>query len=486
MSCQLVMLRNCFRSRVRHFINELPKSLDETYERILKGIPEENWRQVHRMLQCLAVAIRPLSVDEVAAILTSIPDVIEKEDPTFDENSRWEDQEQDLLSACPSLITIAPGARRGRRSRVVQFSHFSVKEFLTSSRLATSSELEDISRYHILPDAAHTSFARISLGVLLRLDDSVDKQNALRIPLAEYAAEYWASHAQVGNVAPRVMGAMKTLFDSDKPHFAAWLRIYDIDHYGYPLSNAKPLYVSALCGLYDLVEHLVKKHPQDVNAIGGSCVFPLLAALYGEHTQVAELLLQHGADVSINSTGEEAPMHRVLRWSSSVAVGAIQFLVKHGADVNVRDWDHGATPLHTASYFLDLEKMRMLLVHGADPNAEDDLGQTPLHRVVGDLIDFDERRLDVVRLLMERGADANAPDKDHETPLHIAAHFLLFEVTWTLLKHGANPNVKNRQGKIPFQLVRESIWRRYIYNLKARYRRERRTEIVALMSLLYP
>jgi len=54
--------------------------------------------------------------------------------PILDEDLRWEDQEQAVLSACSSLITIIGDMD----SMVVQFSHFSVKEFLTSDRLATS------------------------------------------------------------------------------------------------------------------------------------------------------------------------------------------------------------------------------------------------------------------------------------------------------------------------------------------------------------
>src|ERR1700744_4889272 len=145
------MLRLCLRSMVRHHINELPESLDETYERVLNEIPKTNRDHVPRLLQCLTVGIRPLRVDELAKILTFDPDAIEGEIPIFDADLRPEDREQELLSACPSLITIVDS----HGSRVVQFSHFSVKEFLTSDRLATSSE--DISRYHILPDAAHTA-----------------------------------------------------------------------------------------------------------------------------------------------------------------------------------------------------------------------------------------------------------------------------------------------------------------------------------------
>ncbi|KAN0136267.1 hypothetical protein V8E53_005872 [Lactarius tabidus] len=190
--CQLEMLRLCVRSRVRQFVNELPDSLDETYERVLKGIPRTNRDYAQRLLQCLVVAIRPLGVDELAQILTFNPDGIEGDVPISDADSPPEDQEQELLSACPSLITIVDSYGE----RVVQFSHFSVKEFLVSGRLSTSSE--DISHYHILPDVAHMTIAQASLGVLLRLDDRFDKWRA-RSTLAAYAAEHWVSHVQVAN-----------------------------------------------------------------------------------------------------------------------------------------------------------------------------------------------------------------------------------------------------------------------------------------------
>ena len=217
------MLRLCLRSRVRHFLNELPDSLDETYERILKGIHKTNQVMSSACSNAWPWQFDRFVLRSLRQILTFDPDANEGEVPMLDADSRLEDQEQELLSACPSLITIVDS----HGSRVVQFSHFSVKEFLTSDRLATSSE--DISHYHILPDAAHTTLAQVSLGVLLRLDDRVDRRNAKNIPLAEYAAKYWVSHAQVGSVSSRVMGTMETLFDSDKPHFAAWVRIHDID-----------------------------------------------------------------------------------------------------------------------------------------------------------------------------------------------------------------------------------------------------------------
>jgi len=54
---------------VRRVLEELPKSLDETYERILKGINKANWEDEYRLLRCLTVAVRPLWVEELAEVL---------------------------------------------------------------------------------------------------------------------------------------------------------------------------------------------------------------------------------------------------------------------------------------------------------------------------------------------------------------------------------------------------------------------------------
>jgi hypothetical protein len=119
----------------------------------------------YRMLQCLAAAIRPLSVAELAELLTFDFNVAKGGIPKLNSDWRWGDHEEAVLSTCSSLITVIPG----RGSPVVQFSHFSVKEFLMSDRLAASTR--DISQYHIALEGAHTVLAQASLGVLLRDPD---------------------------------------------------------------------------------------------------------------------------------------------------------------------------------------------------------------------------------------------------------------------------------------------------------------------------
>src|ERR1700761_6356479 len=123
--CQLEALRHCFPPNLRQFLNELPETLDETYERILRGINKAQKNDAHRLLQCLTVAARPLHVEELAELLafdfqaTSSAGL-----PALKEDWRWDDQEEAVLSTCSSLITIV----RDGDSQIVQFSHFSVKE----------------------------------------------------------------------------------------------------------------------------------------------------------------------------------------------------------------------------------------------------------------------------------------------------------------------------------------------------------------------
>jgi hypothetical protein len=355
------MLRLCVRSRVRQLVNGLPDNLDETYERVLKGIPKRNRGHVRRLLQCMAVAIRPLRVDELVWILTFDCDGIVG---VLDANSRSEDQERKLISACPSFITIVDD----NGSRRVQFSHFSVKEFLTSSHLSTSSK--DISRYHILPDAAHTTMAEASLAVLLRPDDRLNRWSARNTPFARYAAEHWVSHVQVANKSARIMHMVETLFDLDQPHFS-WVRIYEMEksNSGPHRNPAKPLYYAALWGFDNLVEHLVNKYPRHVNALGGRHDYPLVAALHQGYIHVADILLQHGANVNGQGTDGQTPLHQAIRRFDDRVLGVVRFLLEHGAYANAQQRDL-RTPLHLAAAWGNVKVAQIILQSRVDVNSQ--------------------------------------------------------------------------------------------------------------------
>ena len=162
-SCQLETLRHCFPQNLDQFLNELPESLDETDEQILKGINKAQKDDARRLLHCLTAAVRPRRVEELAELLAF--DFLVSSSggiPKLNEDWRWDNQEDAVLSTCSGLITIV----RNDGSSVVQFSHFSVKEYLTSPRLARSHG--DVSWFYIDLDSAHKILAQACLGTLLR------------------------------------------------------------------------------------------------------------------------------------------------------------------------------------------------------------------------------------------------------------------------------------------------------------------------------
>ena len=399
---------------------------------MLTEIKKPNRDHARRVLQCLVVAIRPLRVEELAEVLALDYDDTEGI-PKLKPSWRWEDQEQALLTSCSSLIAIVETGD----SRVVQFSHFSVKEFLTSSRLATASQ--DISRYHIALEPAHTILAQACVSILLQLHDVDDldevKKNA---PLARYAAEHWVRHAQFEDVVSRIKG-LEYLFDLDKPYFATWRRLFDMDDavrfgpnfYAFQSSEsgeATPLYYAALCGFRNIVEQLIVKHPLHVNAVGGRNGTTAVAALAGRHLELAQILHRNGS--SVNPWGQ---------WGWTLLGSAanrgdlemVQVLLDYGVDVdgfNPQDALR-CTPLHNASWGNDPRSVRLLLERGANPNVWSTSGSTPLH------LASEAGKIEIARLLVEHGANLEAENVEGRTPLDIASRMQHDEIIELLLEH---------------------------------------------------
>jgi hypothetical protein len=362
------------------------------------------------LLQCLVVAARPLRVKELAEVLAF--DFDTEGTPKLNVGWRWEDQEEAVMSACSSLVIII----KDGDSRIVQFSHYSVKEFLTASRLAEP--VRDVSRYHIRLEAAHTILAQACLGVLLRLDDRVDRDKVENFPLAPYAAQYWDTHARFENASSRIKDGMECLFDADKPYFAAWLWIYEEDRRSSmeimcpQKPGATPLYYAAWLGFRDLAEHLIAEYPEQVNARGWGEVTPMHAAAAEGHTNILSLLLDHGGDVDLQGGVNGAtPLHRAL-WNGKLEAG--HYLLDRGADINARNRDNW-TALFYAVYKGHIEFTRMLLKRGAVVDDRDTHGDTPFHKVVN------RNNIQAMRLLLEHGADVNVRDKRGRTLFQRAA-----------------------------------------------------------------
>jgi ankyrin repeat protein len=385
------------------------------------------------------VSIRPLRVEELAEILAIQFD--EGALPEYDTDWRPENSEEDVLSVCSSLISVVDVDG----SRVVQFSHFSVQEYLSSKRLADVGP--HLSQYHILPHSAHTIIAQASLSVLLALDDKVDKDMMKNFPLATYAARYWVDHAQFENVSSSIKDGMARLFDAAKPHFATWVWMYDIDDPFREMMfaarptppEAVPLYYATLCRLRDLVEHLINTFPRDINARGGYHCTPLHVATVKGDIDVMKLLLAHGADVTSLGNREQTPLHET---SERGHFEMTKLLLGRDVDVNAQDED-GTTALYLASCEGELEVVRALLQHGASVDCRSIEGWTPLQTA------SEIGHLGVVQLLFESGAAVDSQNNAGWTPLILASQNGHLGVVDFLLQNGAAVDFRHSDGRTP-------------------------------------
>ena len=476
------VLRHCFPNNLRRLLEELPKSLDETYKRILKEINNSNQKQAHRLLQCLAVAIRPLRVEELAELLAL--DVTAAGIPKFNVNWRWEDHEAAILSACSSLVSVIVDDG----SRVVQFSHFSVKEYLTSDRLASC--MEDIAQFHISNETSHLILAQACLGTFLCLDNNTNEDKLKQLPLYQYTCRHWSEHAKVGDVKLKIKDAMDCFLDIDKSHFAAFFRLEasPTDFRIFAASSdevqtsmlppAAPLYFAAIWGLSCAVERLITKQPEVIHFCGGEGT-PLHLSVGRGHIKVAQLLLAHGADVNSCSGDNSTPLHIALE-EEHLEIG--KWLLKNGANINAQK-NGGSTPLHDAASRGYLDVCHMLLEYKADVLMRDHSGNTPLHfaassghlEVTRMLLEFkaevnsqnDEGstpflsasssgNLEIVRVLLDNGADLHTHDNVGNSPLHLAASRGRLEVTQMLLELQAEVNSLNDKGFTPFLMASSS------------------------------
>ncbi|KDQ16144.1 hypothetical protein BOTBODRAFT_269324 [Botryobasidium botryosum FD-172 SS1] len=158
----------------------------------------------------------------------------------------------------------------------------------------------------------------------------------------------------------------------------------------------------------------------DVNALDERGCTPLAQYLHDvaiPDALVVQALLDAGADPHRGNT-----LHQSLN-GRNPSPDVTRLLIRHGADVSKGGYGLGRTPLHmlcggaSTNFCLFSQNLGILLEAGADMNAKDVRGETPLHcacRYWGP----DPSRLD---LLVTAGADVNAADEKGSTPLHVLA-----------------------------------------------------------------
>ena len=138
------------------------------------------------------------------------------------------------------------------------------------------------------------------------------------------------------------------------------------------------------------------------------------------------------------TTGEWTALHHAAKCGEHAEV---KKLLEGGADVNAKDKD-GDTPLRIAVGRGHYKKVKHLLEGGADAEAKDKDGWTALHFAA-------KSGLPVAYVLIEHGADVGAREKHGWTPLHVAAYHGRADIVKWLLEAGADAEARNEKGETP-------------------------------------
>ena len=219
----------------------------------------------------------------------------------------------------------------------------------------------------------------------------------------------------------------------------------------------------------------------DVNDTAPDGASALVVAGFSGHGELGAFLLERGADPDAGGAGY-APLHTAVLRGDAAFVKA---LLAHGADPNVRmtrgsrvprrtnwwllpSYLVGGTPYLLAAKFAEVEIMRILHAHGADPFLAAKDGTTPLMMAAGarwSNREYDRREravpielaramqaddrgnLAATALALELGADVNAQNEAGETALHAAVYKAWQRVVDLLAEHGGRLDIKDKSGR---------------------------------------
>ncbi|KAH8657802.1 hypothetical protein BX600DRAFT_468158 [Xylariales sp. PMI_506] len=473
-SCQLDLLEQCLDYfQVRNALSDMPRTLDETYARILTSVPTEHRQHTQRILQLLAFSKRPMRIEEAVDAIA----VVEAADGQlhFEPRNRMPVPEE-ILRYCSSLVIVVTtgaeadenddndsngglegkrsnpedqlstggeGSNRGsniigikgsnqsdasnnavkvitkKRSSRLQLAHFSVKEYLTSNRV-----VQEFAPY-LSTVAANTAIARVCLAYLMSIDYS-QKKILQSFPLAAYSAIYWPHHASLADPANRTITIKALeLLSAEDAYAGCWM----LRNRGYFYDQPPPsaLYYASFTGLTRIVKILLDAGA-DVNFHEEGYSNALYAASYNGHVEVVAILLEAGADPNIQGGYHGSAIHVA---SAGGYIDVVKLLLGAGADVNVSNgWSD--SPLLAAARKGHGEVTQLLINTGAQVDHRGQRDFTALYLAAS------KGYADVVQVLLEAGADVNLCGGWHESSIMAASARGYTAVTQLLFNAGAD------------------------------------------------
>ena len=194
-------------------------------------------------------------------------------------------------------------------------------------------------------------------------------------------------------------------------------------------------------GNIEKVALVLKEEPGLVSIPGSKGAYPIHMAVRTEKIELVKAVLEAGAQ-----PGTEGPGGTPLHWATELGNSELaNLLIQKGADVSARNKD-GEQPLHLAAAGNSTELVELLLEAGAKVAEPAEEG-TPLHYAA------EQNSVEAATLLLERGATLEVKDSTGKTPLHWAAESGQMEMVGLLKDKGADLSAADEEGNTAAQLA---------------------------------
>ena len=390
------------RRKIEETIGAVPQDLGDLYLEISRNM--RNTPAALRLIRWIRFARLPLSLDELrwaVVVDANRPSKSLQEwktSPDYTEDNAVMEQRIKVMTR--GLVEIVPSSSN---TRIAQFIHQSVKDFFDKGllphddRAAESSEVGADSA----AGAANYEISRACIRYLATEEISLIQRTGRPgpfpdFPLLDYATRWWILHVRRSEISDTCQRDL--LRDLDWPSgrtVEQWVRIFQMlgpNSRDCPPTGVNLMHIASRYNLIALLRLILEQSDQaGINARDDYGRTPLMYAAERGHDAIVLLLLENGADVNARDwIGQSYQRHYARRYAQAHAHGdllvsavesgcraAEKFLLEKKDEVRAQT-PTGPQPLHWAALRGHSETVSLLLKHGADVEAKDESGCTPL------------------------------------------------------------------------------------------------------------